>query len=78
MARSTSSSVAAPGTADPAVPERSLAFHLLHALRPAQWIKNHIVFAGLLFGKRLFDAAAIGDAWRRSPCSASCPASSTS
>jgi 4-hydroxybenzoate polyprenyltransferase len=53
--------LAAPGTAVHAVPERSLALHLFLALRPAQWIKNLVVFAGLLFGKRLFDAAAVVD-----------------
>jgi 4-hydroxybenzoate polyprenyltransferase len=62
MARSTSSPLAAPGTAVHAVPGRSLALHLLNALRPAQWIKNLVVFAGLLFGKRLFEAAAVGNA----------------
>ena len=62
MARSTSTPVAAPGTALDAVPGRSFLFHLLLALRPAQWIKNLILFAGLLFGKRLFDAAAVFDA----------------
>ena len=58
MARSTSSPVAAPGTAIDAVPGRSLALDLLRSLRPAQWTKNLVVFAGLLFGKQLFDAAA--------------------
>jgi hypothetical protein len=53
MARSTSSPLAAPGTAVHAVPERSLAFHLLLALRPAQLIKSLVISAGLLFGKRL-------------------------
>ena len=62
MARSTSSPVAASGTANHAVPGRSLAFHLLLSLRPAQWSKNLIVFAGLLFGRRLFDLAAVLDA----------------
>ena len=62
MARSTSSPVAASGTADFAVPGRSLALHLLLSLRPAQWSKNLLVFAGLLFGRRLFDAAALLDA----------------
>jgi len=62
MARSTSSPVAAPGTAIDAVPGRSLALHLLLALRPAQWIKNLVVFAGLLFGKRIFDGTAVIDA----------------
>jgi 4-hydroxybenzoate polyprenyltransferase len=62
MARSTSSPVAAPGTADHAVPGRSLALHLLLSLRPAQWTKNLLVFAGLLFGRRLFDSASVVDA----------------
>ena len=60
MARSTSSPVAAAsGTATGAVPRRSLALHLLYSLRPGQWSKNLVVFAGLLFGRRLFDAEAV-------------------
>jgi 4-hydroxybenzoate polyprenyltransferase len=59
MARITSSPVAAPGTAVPAVPGRSLALHLLFSLRPGQWSKNLLVFAGLLFGLRLFDTSAV-------------------
>jgi 4-hydroxybenzoate polyprenyltransferase len=62
MARSTSSSVAASGTAQHAVPGRSLALHILLSLRPAQWSKNLLVFAGLLFGRRLLDPAAVLDA----------------
>src|SRR3954466_7059082 len=62
MARSTSSPVAAPGTANHAVSGRSLAFQLLVSARPAQWSKNLLVFAGLLFGRRLFDRAAVLDA----------------
>ena len=62
MARSTSSPVAASGTADNAVPGRSLALHLLLSLRPAQWSKNLLVFAGLLFGRRLLDPVAVLDA----------------
>jgi 4-hydroxybenzoate polyprenyltransferase len=62
MARSTSSPVTAPGTAANAVPGRSLALHLLLALRPGQWTKNLVIFAGVLFGKRLFDARAVGEA----------------
>jgi len=62
MARSSSSPVAAPGTAIGAVPGRSLALDLLRSLRPAQWTKNLVVFAGLIFGKKLLDAAAVWDA----------------
>ena len=62
MARSSSSPVAAPGTAIGAVPGRSLALDLLRSLRPAQWTKNLVVFAGLIFGKKLFEAAAVWDA----------------
>jgi 4-hydroxybenzoate polyprenyltransferase len=62
MARSTSPSVAASGTAHHAVPGRSLALHVLLSLRPAQWSKNLLVFAGLLFGRRLFDPPAVVDA----------------
>jgi 4-hydroxybenzoate polyprenyltransferase len=59
MARSTSSPVAASGTTTGAVPGRRLALHLLFSLRPAQWTKNLVIFAGLLFGRRLFDADAV-------------------
>ena len=62
MARSTSSPVAASGTADHAVPGRSLAFQILLSLRPAQWTKNLLVFAGLLFGRKLLDTVAVLDA----------------
>jgi len=62
MARSSSSPVAAPGTAIGAVPGSSLALDLLRSLRPAQWTKNLVIFAGLIFGKKLFDAAAVWDA----------------
>ena len=59
MARSTSSPVAASGTATGAVPGRRLALHLLFSLRPGQWTKNLVIFAGLLFGRRLFDSDAV-------------------
>jgi 4-hydroxybenzoate polyprenyltransferase len=62
MARSTSSPVASSGTAFRAVPEHSLALNVLLSLRPAQWTKNLLVFAGLLFGHRLFDLNAVLDA----------------
>jgi len=62
MARSSSSPVAAPGTAIDAVPGRSLALDLVRSLRPAQWTKNLVVFAGLLFGRKLAEPAAVLDA----------------
>jgi len=62
MARSTSSPVTVPGTAVNAVPGRSLARYLLISLRPGQWSKNLVIFAGLLFGRKLFEAAAVIDA----------------
>ena len=48
-------------------PTRPLALNLLVSLRPAQWTKNLIVFAGLLFGQRgdapaFLDPHAIGRA----------------
>jgi 4-hydroxybenzoate polyprenyltransferase len=35
---------------------------LVTSFRPEQWTKNLLVFAGLLFGGRLFDPAALGSA----------------
>src|SRR5438067_5318256 len=58
MARSTSS----PAVMLRATPDRSLAFNILSSLRPGQWGKNLLVFAGLLFGLRLFDVTAVGRA----------------
>ena len=40
---------------------RPLALSLALSLRPSQWTKNLIVFAGLMFGQRLLDPEAI---WR--------------
>lgn len=45
--------------ARPSRPARSLALSLVLSLRPSQWTKNLIVFAGLLFGQRLLDPSAI-------------------
>ena len=51
MARSTfTSPAAAPGTAIDRVPGRPVALNLLLSLRPGEWTKNLLVFAGLLFG----------------------------
>src|SRR5262245_27109794 len=68
MARSTFSSPAmAPGAAVQPMPGRPLALSLLLSLRPAQWTKNLLVFAGLLFGnashgRSLFDAPSLAHA----------------
>ena len=60
-------------------PGRSLARSLLVSLRPEQWTKNLVVFAGLLFGRQLFDPdGGRPRRRRRSPSSARCRASSTS
>ncbi|HEX5473821.1 MAG TPA: decaprenyl-phosphate phosphoribosyltransferase [Vicinamibacterales bacterium] len=40
-------------------PVRPVAVGLLLSLRPSQWTKNLIVFAGLMFGQRLLDVQAI-------------------
>ena len=37
---------------------RSVALSLLVSLRPGQWTKNLFVFAGLVFGRKLFDPVA--------------------
>jgi 4-hydroxybenzoate polyprenyltransferase len=42
--------------------ERSLSLNLLLSLRPSQWPKNLLVFAGVLFGLRLFDVNAVARA----------------
>jgi 4-hydroxybenzoate polyprenyltransferase len=54
--------MAVSGTSATAVPGRSLVLSLLISLRPGQWTKNLLVFAGLLFGRRLFDPAAVANA----------------
>jgi|WetSurMetagenome_2_1015567.scaffolds.fasta_scaffold83275_2 4-hydroxybenzoate polyprenyltransferase len=41
-------------------PARSLLASLVVSLRPGQWSKNLFVFAGLLFGKQLFEPKAVG------------------
>ena len=59
MARSTSSPVVMPDASIPGVSGRRVALNLLIAIRPGQWSKNLLVFAGLLFGMRLFEASAV-------------------
>lgn len=58
MARPLSSNIATEQTARHA-PGQSRFVALLISLRPGQWSKNLIVFAGLIFGGRLTDPAAI-------------------
>jgi 4-hydroxybenzoate polyprenyltransferase len=62
MARSTSSPAALPGARSSAAPGRSTVLNLVSSLRPGQWTKNLLVFAGLLFGQRLFDRSAVAQA----------------
>jgi 4-hydroxybenzoate polyprenyltransferase len=59
MARSTSSNVVVPGTSVVKAPPRSTALNLLLSVRPGQWTKNLLVFAGLLFGLKLFNLPAV-------------------
>jgi 4-hydroxybenzoate polyprenyltransferase len=47
------------GRAEPLTPDRPLAFKLVRSLRPAQWTKNLIIFAALLFGHRLLDPESV-------------------
>src|SRR6185436_19997474 len=42
--------------------DRSLPTNLLLSLRPKQWTKNIIVFAGLIFGEKLRDPVAFAHA----------------
>jgi 4-hydroxybenzoate polyprenyltransferase len=51
--------MAMPDTSLAGVSGRRLALNLLTAIRPGQWTKNLLVFAGLLFGLRLLDPAAV-------------------
>ncbi|RPJ71299.1 MAG: decaprenyl-phosphate phosphoribosyltransferase [Acidobacteria bacterium] len=61
MARSPLPDTVAGGAAQQGrAPARSLLVSLLVSLRPEQWIKNLVVFAGLLFGLQLFVPRAIG------------------
>jgi 4-hydroxybenzoate polyprenyltransferase len=48
-----------PDTSLAGVSGRRLVLNLLTAIRPGQWTKNLLVFAGLLFGLRLLDPVAV-------------------
>jgi 4-hydroxybenzoate polyprenyltransferase len=62
VARSSLRELAGTGTATRPAAQRSVAANLLVSLRPGQWTKNLVVFAGLLFGLRLTEPAAVGAA----------------
>src|SRR5438874_186624 len=65
MARSTSSpgiTAEPPAQVAPGARRRPLVLSLLFSLRPDQWTKNLLVFAGLLFGQQLFDPKAVAGA----------------
>jgi 4-hydroxybenzoate polyprenyltransferase len=57
MARITASQ-AAPDAPIAGASVRPVLLNLLLSLRPGQWTKNLLVFAGILFGRRLFDPSA--------------------
>jgi 4-hydroxybenzoate polyprenyltransferase len=62
MARSNSTNLTVPDASVnhiEASDRRSLALNLLISLRPAQWTKNLLVFAALLFAEKLFDPWAV-------------------
>src|SRR5712692_2454975 len=62
MARNTSSPGIVAGPSPRVAPElrRPVALNLLISLRPGQWTKNLLVFAGVLFGQKLLDPKALG------------------
>lgn len=62
MARKLTSSSAVFVQGDTRVRGRSLATNLLLALRPGQWTKNLVVFAGLIFGQKLLNLADVATA----------------
>jgi 4-hydroxybenzoate polyprenyltransferase len=65
MARSPSSSVgnlAVAGASPSGASGRTSVLNLLITLRPGQWMKNLLVFAGVLFGRRLFEPPAVAAA----------------
>lgn len=62
MARTHTSSSSVPASAGDQVRGRSLATNLLLALRPGQWTKNLVVFAGLIFGQKLLNPADVATA----------------
>ena len=54
--------VPVPEQQQPPAPTRPPARALLAEMRPGEWVKNVLVFAGLVFGKKFHDSGAIADA----------------
>ncbi len=52
--------MAVPDTPAAEVSGRPVLLNLFLSLRPSQWTKNLLVFAGVLFGRRLFEPTAVG------------------
>jgi 4-hydroxybenzoate polyprenyltransferase len=60
MARSSRVDLVVPGASSAGgAADRPLALNLLKSLRPDQWTKNLVVFAGLIFGRHLLDPQAL-------------------
>jgi 4-hydroxybenzoate polyprenyltransferase len=59
MARSPSPDAVTNAPGARGVPTRSVPLGLLISIRPEQWTKNVVVFAGLLFAQQLFDPRAL-------------------
>jgi 4-hydroxybenzoate polyprenyltransferase len=62
MAQTTISRLDEPHRERVAARERSVAVSLFLSLRPAQWTKNLLIFAGLMFGQRLLDPRSVAQA----------------
>ena len=60
MAHSTTSRLTEPHRQRVEAPVRPGLGALFLSLRPAQWTKNLVIFAGLIFGQRLLDPVAVG------------------
>jgi 4-hydroxybenzoate polyprenyltransferase len=59
MSHSTTPSLAEPHREQVEAPARPVLISLVLSLRPTQWTKNLIIFAGLIFGQRLLDPVAV-------------------
>jgi len=60
MARRSATHTPARGSSDRGgAPAWSIVTHIIRSLRPEQWTKNLIVFAGLLFAQKLFNPVAL-------------------